>query len=107
MFPNIKKIFTKDEPESCCSPQEEEQKGQKENQKEEKTMPITQETTLEEVLKHKGAEEILSHYNLPCLHCPMSAMEMGVLKIGEVCKTYGIDSDKVLAELQKLPSAQE
>lgn len=65
-------------------------------------MPITKETTLEEVLKHKGAEEILSRYSLPCLHCPMSAMEMGVLKIGEVCETYGIDSDKVLAELQAL-----
>jgi hypothetical protein len=70
-------------------------------------MTITKETTLKEILSHEGAEEILSKYRLPCLHCPMSAMEMGVLKLGEVCETYGIDGDKVLEELQQLPSAQE
>lgn len=77
------------------------------NKQEENTMTITKETTLKEILSHEGAEEILSKYRLPCLHCPMSAMEMGVLKLGEVCQTYGIDGDKVLEELQQLPSAQE
>lgn len=102
MFPKIKKMFSTKESESCCSPQDERPAEHKKEQKEETKMPITKETTLEEVLKHKGAEEILSRHNLPCLHCPMSAMEMGVLKIGEVCETYGIDSEKVLAELQAL-----
>jgi len=63
---------------------------------------ITKDTTLEEVLKIKGAEAVLEKVNFPCVHCPMAQAEMSILKIGEVCKGYGLDLKKVLGELNKL-----
>jgi len=65
---------------------------------------ITKDTKLEEVLKLPEAEEVLSRYNFPCLHCPMAKMEAGMLKLGDVCKTYGIDFDKLLKDLNSLSS---
>jgi len=63
---------------------------------------ITKETTLAEILNLPGAEKILAKYNLPCLSCPFAKMEMENLKIGEICKTYGINAEKLLKELNKL-----
>jgi len=63
---------------------------------------ITGETTLAQVLKYPGAEEILSRYSLPCLHCPAAAYEVGLLKIEEVAKAYGIDVDGLLRDLNKV-----
>ena len=63
---------------------------------------ITKDTTLAQVLKYSGAEEILSKYSLPCLHCPAAAYEVGLLKIEEVAKTYGIDVDGLLRDLNKV-----
>lgn len=60
---------------------------------------ITKDTTLAEVLEMSDAEEILAKYKVPCLTCPMAKMEMQVLKIGDICKMYGIDSEKLLKEL--------
>ena len=60
---------------------------------------ITKDTTLSEILKIKGAEEILTKYNVPCLGCAMASMEMDKLKIGGVCQSYGIDCGKLLEEL--------
>jgi len=65
-------------------------------------MKITKDTTLAKILKIKGAEEILAKYNLPCLHCPMAAMELDVLKIGEVCKMYDLDLEGLLKDLNKI-----
>jgi len=62
---------------------------------------ITKNTILSEVLKGKGAEEILAKYNLPCLTCPMAKFEIESLKLGQVCETYGIDIEKLLKELNK------
>lgn len=62
---------------------------------------ITEDTTLSQILKYTKASAILSKYNLPCLHCPMASYEMGVLKIGEVAKMYGIDVESLLKELNK------
>ncbi len=67
-----------------------------------KNQKITEKTTLQEALKVKGAEEVLSKFKLPCLHCPMAAYELHALQIGEVCNRYGIDSKKLLEELNKL-----
>ena len=64
-------------------------------------MEVTLETTLAEILKQKGAEEILAKYNLPCLTCPSAASEIKMLKIGEVCVAYNIDCEKLLKELNK------
>ncbi|MCK4522283.1 MAG: hypothetical protein KAU20_06945 [Nanoarchaeota archaeon] len=65
-------------------------------------MKVTKETKLADVLEIKGAEKVLLKYKLPCLHCPMAQMEMGVLKLGDICKNYGLDIKKLLDELNKL-----
>jgi hypothetical protein len=62
---------------------------------------ITASTTLEKILKKKGADKILMKFNFPCLTCPMAQAEMSFLKLGDICKNYGIDLDKVLVELNK------
>lgn len=66
---------------------------------------ITENTTLAEILKIPEAEKILAKYNLPCLSCPFANLEMDAthppphLKIGEVCKMYGINLKKLLKDL--------
>jgi len=62
---------------------------------------ITSNTTLAEVLESEGAEKILAKYNLPCLTCPFAKMEMDQLKIGQICKMYGIDLKGLLKELNE------
>lgn len=62
---------------------------------------ITDDTILADILKYPGANEILEKYKLPCLHCPMSAYEMNMLRIGDVAKKYGIDIKGLLEELNK------
>lgn len=62
---------------------------------------ITKDTTLAEILKKPGAEEILAKYNLPCLSCPMAKFEIANLKLGDACKTYGIDLESLLKELNE------
>jgi len=62
---------------------------------------VTVNSTLEEVLKRKGAEKVLTKFNFPCLTCPMAQMEMKYLKLGNVCKMYGLDVKKILKELNK------
>ncbi len=68
---------------------------------------ITRNTTLAEVLKQPGADRILEKYKIPCLHCPMAVYEMGILKIGEIAKTYNIDLKALLAELNKTASKRD
>ncbi len=63
---------------------------------------ITANTTLEKILEKKGAEKVLAKYNVPCLSCPMAKFELSSLKIGEVGKMYGLETKKILNELNKL-----
>jgi len=63
---------------------------------------ITKDTTLAEILEIERVEKILAKYNLPCLTCPLAELEMENLKIGQVCKMYGIDTEKLLKELNEL-----
>ncbi len=63
---------------------------------------ITENTTLAEILEYPAAGKILAKYNLPCLNCPMAVFEIGVLKIGQVCKMYNIDSESLLKELNSI-----
>ncbi len=60
---------------------------------------FTKDSALAEILNSPGSQEVLAKYDLPCLTCPFAAMEMEKLKIGEVCQQYGIDTDKLLKEL--------
>jgi len=66
-----------------------------------KKVSISSRTTLAKILKAKGADEVLAKNNVPCLSCPMAAMEIDKLKIGEVCKMYGLNLEKILKELNK------
>ena len=61
-----------------------------------KNQKITKDITLENLLKIKGTEKVLEKFNFPCLSCPMAQYETGVLKLGDVCKNYGIDLEKIL-----------
>ncbi|MBM4177394.1 hypothetical protein FJ208_01155 [Candidatus Gribaldobacteria bacterium] len=65
-------------------------------------MKITQNTTLEKILALPQAEKVLSKYKVPCLTCPMAKYEMAGLKIGDVCKIYGINEKELLKELNKI-----
>ena len=63
---------------------------------------ITRNTTIKIILQKDGAEGTLAKYNLPCLSCPMAIFEIEKLKIGDVCKMYGIDANGLLKELNKI-----
>ncbi len=65
-------------------------------------MKITEDTILADILKVKGAEEILTKFNIPCLGCPFAKFEIENLKIGDVCRNYDIDIENLLRELNKL-----
>jgi hybrid cluster-associated redox disulfide protein len=62
---------------------------------------ITENTTVADILKIPGAEEILAKYNLPCLTCPLAKFEVEKLKIGQVCQIYGLDIKSLLKELNE------
>lgn len=62
---------------------------------------INNKTLLSDILNLPGGEEILAKYNVPCLTCPMAQYEMKELTIGDICKMYGIDLKKLLADLNK------
>ena len=63
---------------------------------------IAKDATLAEILEIPGAEEVLTKHGVPCVTCPYAKMEMDKLKIGEVCKMYGVDLDKLLKDLTGL-----
>jgi hypothetical protein len=56
-------------------------------------------TTLAKIMDKKGADKILHKNNVPCVSCPYAAMEINKLKIGDVCKMYGLNLVKILKEL--------
>jgi len=60
---------------------------------------ITEDTTLAEVLEHPKAKEILEKYNLSCFQCPFAEIEAEEMKIGQICQQYGIETRKLLKEL--------
>ncbi|MGA2418008.1 MAG: hypothetical protein ABSF55_02120 [Candidatus Staskawiczbacteria bacterium] len=67
---------------------------------------ITKNTTLEKIIDlpagrqgKKSGAEILAKNGVPCLSCPMSQFEIDKLKIGDVCKMYGLNLEKILKEL--------
>ncbi len=67
-------------------------------------MEVNESATLADILKIEGAEKMLSKYQLPCLHCPMASMEMENLKIGDICKMYGIDTKSLLEDINRIHS---
>lgn len=63
---------------------------------------ITSKTTLAKIIEKEGAAEILMENGVPCLSCPMASLEIDELKIGEVCKMYELNLEKILKELNKI-----
>ncbi len=63
-------------------------------------MKINKESTIEEILNHPKGREVLSKYRVPCLGCPMMAMEMKELKIKDVAEKYELNLDEILEELK-------
>jgi len=59
-------------------------------------------TTLKNILGKKGADKVLMENGVPCLSCPMASLEIDKLKIGDVCKMYELNLEKILEELNKL-----
>ena len=66
-------------------------------------MKVTEKTTLEKIIDKKGGEEILAKHGVPCVSCPMAQFELSKLKIGEVCKMYGLLLEDILRDLNKNP----
>ena len=64
-------------------------------------MKITRKTKLDKLLNNKKTEAILQEYGFPCVSCPFAQYEMKQLELGDVCDRYGIDSKKLIAELNK------
>jgi len=62
---------------------------------------ITKSTTLKNILKNKGADEILAKHHVPCLSCPMAAQEISSLTIGQVAEGYDLDLKGLLKDLNK------
>ena len=60
---------------------------------------ITKDTTLAKIMEEKNGANILMDNGVPCLGCPMAQFEIDKLKIGQVCKTYGLNLEKILKEL--------
>jgi hypothetical protein len=64
-------------------------------------MGVTKDTVLGEIIEKKGIPEVLSEHNVPCISCPFAKMEMDVLKIGEICESYGINCEELLKDINK------
>ena len=64
-------------------------------------LKITSKTTLAKIIEKKGGSEVLMKNGVPCLSCPMAKFEIDKLKIGEVCKMYGLNLAKIIKELNK------
>ena len=62
-------------------------------------MKISSKTTLAKIMDKKGAAKVLAKNGVPCVSCPMAAMEIDKLQIGKVCKAYGLNLKKILKEL--------
>ncbi len=65
-------------------------------------MEITKQTKLGEIMELKGANEVLSEHDVPCVSCPMAQFEMNELTLGQICENYDLDAEKLIEELSKL-----
>ena len=62
---------------------------------------ITENTTVEEILKYPGTSSTLVKHGIHCPTCPFAQFEIGRLKIGDVARNYGVDVDVLLKELNE------
>lgn len=62
---------------------------------------ITEDTTLEDILRHPGTSSILVKHGIYCPTCPFARFEMSKLRIGDVARTYRVNIDNLLKELNE------
>jgi hypothetical protein len=62
---------------------------------------FTKNSTLAKIMETKNGAKVLAKNNVPCMGCPMASFEIDKLKIGKVCKMYGLNLEKILKELNK------
>jgi hypothetical protein len=62
---------------------------------------VTENTVLSSILDNPKTKKVLADYSVPCLTCPFAAEEIENLKIGYICKTYGINVKKIINDLNK------
>ena len=64
-------------------------------------MKITKKTKLSKLIDDKKAQKVLEKYDFPCISCPHARLEMEILELGSICEMYGIDSAKLIKELNE------
>lgn len=62
---------------------------------------ITAKTTLKKIMEEKNGLKVLMENGVPCMSCPMAAMEIDKLELGKVCKAYDLNLEKILKDLDK------
>ncbi len=62
---------------------------------------ITENTTLEEVLKYPAAAIVLRQHGIPCPTCPLARAEMSTLRVGNIARMYGADLKALLKALNE------
>jgi hypothetical protein len=62
-------------------------------------MEVTKETVLADIFNNEKIEPILEKHKVPCISCPYAQSEMNELTIGQICETYGIDCEALLADI--------
>jgi len=62
---------------------------------------ITEDTTLEDILRHPETSSILVKHGIYCPTCPFARFEMGKLRIGDVARTYRVNINNLLKELNE------
>ncbi len=70
-------------------------------------MRINENSTLKEVLRIKGAKEILRKYHFPCLKCPFASLEAENLTLKEIARFYGIELKSLVEDLNNLIKGQK
>ncbi len=64
-------------------------------------MKITKDSTVESILNHPKGREVLAKHQVPCMGCPMAAMELSYLKIGDVAEKYDLDIESILEDINE------
>lgn len=67
-------------------------------------MEITKQTTMGEMLDYdRGIAMVLMQAGMHCIGCPSSIME----SLDEACAVHGLDTDEVLANINKYLESKE
>jgi len=62
---------------------------------------IDKDTKLKEIFEIENLREVLIKHKIPCLFCPFASLEIEKLKIGDICRSYGINEKKLIDDLNK------